>query len=251
MQSAATATITRPHVRALPRRRTATRRRSGVGGLRTYTRTLDPGYYNGFGCYPDGLTRNRLLLPMLLAGIFLLAAGALPSPATVVVRLSAEQLVQGAAVVVHGRVARVWSAWDAGRTTIWTHYEVDVADAWKGSPGRTLTISEPGGEVDGVHMTVPGAPRYAVGEEIVVFAQPVPNGYLRTRGWAQGRLLVESAPGSPSGKRVRSDLGGALLADPPEGKGRPSSSAPFNGRDLDELRRRVRALVAAQERSAR
>lgn len=167
-------------------------------------------------------------------------------------RLSVEQLVEGSSAVVHGRVVRSWAAWDANRTTIWTHYELAVEESWKGTPGRTVVVSEPGGSVDGVHMSVPGAPRYEEGEEVVVFTQPVPAGLLRTRGWSQGRLLVETAPASPSGKRVRTDLGGSMLADPPDRKGVAAQSVEgLDGRDLRELRSLVRSLVAAQARSAR
>ena len=58
-----------------------------------------------------------------------------------------------------------------------------------------LTISEPGGDLDGKHMQIVGAPRYEVGEEVVVFASPTPIGYLRTCGWGQGKFEVRPGDG--------------------------------------------------------
>ena len=164
--------------------------------------------------------------------------------------MSLDELTQDASSIVHGRVLRSWSAWDLGRTTIWTHYEIAVDDAWKGAPGKTLVVSEPGGEVDGVHLRVPGAPQYSVGEEIVVFAAAVPVGYLRTCGWAQGRFLVETASDTPSGKRVKTDLTGVTLAESQEGKTRVVQKyAGLDGQDLGQFRQLVESILESQTRS--
>ena len=56
-------------------------------------------------------------------------------------------------------------------------------------------------------MEIVGAPRYELGEEVVVFATPTPAG-LRTCGWGQGRFVVEGEPGQ---RRVRNDLGNVQL----------------------------------------
>ena len=146
---------------------------------------------------------------------------------------------------------RSWAAWDPGRTTIWTHYEIAVGDAWKGAPGKTFVVSEPGGDLDGVHLRVPGAPRYSVGEEIVVFAAAVPLGYQRTCGWAQGRFLVESAADAPSGKRVRADLSGLTLADSAKGEPRAPAAQAVDGQDLVQFRRLVESILDSQARGAR
>ncbi len=172
--------------------------------------------------------------------------GLTAATATVVLRLDIEQLVGGAETVVHGRVVRSWPGWDEGRTTIWTHYEVEAYSVWKGRTGASVVISEPGGEIDGVRMSIPGAPRYRVGEEVVIFAARTPIGYLRTHGWDQGRFRVEEAAGAASGKRVRTVLGSVVLADSPKSSRRVgASTAALDGRDLAEFRRLVESLAAS------
>src|ERR1041385_5772820 len=75
-----------------------------------------------------------ILLAMLLAG----TAGA-----TTVPSLTFDQLTDQSDLVVSGQVTRSWSAWDSDHKFIWTHHEVAVEGIGKGSPGATITISEP------------------------------------------------------------------------------------------------------------
>ena len=195
---------------------------------------------------PPTPSKRRLAASLVALAIFFAAAP--PARSTVVVRLDVQELTAGAATVVHGRVLRSWVDWDQNRTAIWTHYEVQVDAVWKGDSQKTIRISEPGGELNGVRMTVPGAPRYEVGQEVVVFAAEVPNGYLRTHGWSQGRFLVEESPLSPSGKRVHTDLGDLVLTESSVKAGAPKAAAPaLDGRDLGEFRRLIESLVAGEQ----
>lgn len=162
-----------------------------------------------------------------------------PVYGTLVPRLSFEELVGQSAVVAHGRVASIRVVWDAGRENIWTHYQIVLDEALKGSPGRTVEIQEPGGELDGIRMEIIGAPRYELGEEVVVFAEPTPAG-LRTCGWGQGRFVVEGEPGQ---RRVRNDLGDVQLTAPVKAGRRRASASPdealavFKQRIREEVRR--------------
>ncbi len=162
-----------------------------------------------------------------------------PVYGTLVPRLSFEELVDQSAIVAHGRVGAIRVAWDAERQNIWTHYQIVLDEALKGSPGRTVEIQEPGGELDGIRMEIAGAPRYELGEEVVVFAAPIPAG-LRTCGWGQGRFVVEGDPGQ---RRVRNDLGDVqLTASGPAGRYRAAAApdealAAFKQRIREEVRR--------------
>lgn len=182
---------------------------------------------------------TRSTLTPLLAGVALLSIATPPLAATVVLRQNLEQLTHGSETVVHGQVVKTWTAWDPGRTAIWTHYEIQVAEAWKGVPGHSVVISEPGGELDGLRMAVPGAPQYHVGEQVVVFAVRTPVGYLRTCGWGQGRYLV-SADG-----RVRPDLAQTPVVDRSKPGATAKSAAPAPT-TVDELRRRVLSMASAE-----
>jgi hypothetical protein len=128
-------------------------------------------------------------------------AGALLAPALVFIhmaaatdlpRLSFDQMTDDSEVVVSGHVTRTWAAWDADHKFIWTHYELAVSATHKGSAGQTVDIAEPGGQVDGMGMSISGATGYKVGDSVLVFLSRMPNGYLRTAGFGQGRYDVDT-----------------------------------------------------------
>ena len=54
-------------------------------------------------------------------------------------------------------------------------------------------VSEPGGIVDGLGMQIAGTPGYAPGEQVMLFLERMPNGYLRNAGMGQ-----ESSPSRPT-----------------------------------------------------
>jgi hypothetical protein len=123
---------------------------------------------------------------IVAAGLLLLQAAS----ATVVGRLSFEELVDTSDLIVSGRITRAWAAWDADHKYIWTHYEMSVKSALKGTPGSTVEIAEPGGALEDKVLSIAGTVVYTTGENVLVFLQRMPNGYLRTTGWGQGRFLV-------------------------------------------------------------
>jgi len=113
--------------------------------------------------------------------------------ATSVPSLTFEQLTDQSDFVVSGQVTRSWSDWDSDHKFIWTHYEIAVARSQKGKSGATVTISEPGGMVGDRGMSIAGSVGYRPGEEVAVFLQRMPNGYLRTTGWAQGKFKIDAS----------------------------------------------------------
>jgi hypothetical protein len=179
-------------------------------------------------------------LPPIVAAIL---CGAAALPAATAPHMPLETLVERSPRIVHGSVGRSWTAWDAERRFIWTHYEVHVSEALRG-PSTRLVLSEPGGTVDGMTMHVPGAPRYGVGEEVVVFAYPTGIGLWRTRGLGQGKYSVSRRTGLPL---VRAQGSGALpLVE--RGAARLRSVAAPAPASLDSLLDRVRGLLAEEAR---
>ncbi len=188
-------------------------------------------------------------LPTALAALVLACAG--PAAATLTPELGFETLVAESEAIVHGTVVRSWTAWDDERVAIWTHYEIRVADWLKRSTGlrgataSTLLVSEPGGSLEGVHMQIVGAPRYAVGEEVVVFADRTEIGYLRTCGWSQGKFSVRSQ-GDGAQKSVASVSIGASIVRAEQAPKTPLSVFHLSG--LDAFKGRIRDEVAAGDR---
>jgi hypothetical protein len=113
--------------------------------------------------------------------------------ATSVPGLSFEELTDRSELIVSGQIARSWADWDTAHKFIWTHYELTISSAQKGSPGATVVLSEPGGAVGIQGMAIAGAVVYQPGERVLVFLQRMPNGYLRTTGWSQGKYTVDNA----------------------------------------------------------
>lgn len=110
---------------------------------------------------------------------------------TLIPRLSFEQLTDASELVVAGHITSSWTAWDSEHRYIWTHYTMDVDSTLKGTRSRVIEFAEPGGSVNGAAMNIVGAIRYSVGDSMVVFLARMPNGYLRTTGWSQGKYALD------------------------------------------------------------
>ncbi len=101
---------------------------------------------------------------------------------------------------------------NAHRDQIYTNYLMQVTETLKGEERGTVIVMEAGGQVGAILQWIPGAPIYATGEEAVVFLHKSPDGFT-TKGWAQGKFLIETA--TDTGRRtVRRNLGGLSFLDP-------------------------------------
>lgn len=158
-------------------------------------------------------------------------------------RLSLEEMTEHSELIVHGRVVKTWSAWDANHQCIWTHNEIQVFDALKGAPGSIVTVSEPGGLADGMELKIAGIPRYNVGEEALVFAHQTPIGLWRTRGLGQGKFaIVRDMAGV---LRVHAELRGLALAEPPGAAMQSGTDLRrLEGMPLAEFKTKVRTLAS-------
>ncbi|HWE52690.1 MAG TPA: hypothetical protein VG273_23055 [Bryobacteraceae bacterium] len=145
--------------------------------------------------------------------------------ATSIPKLTFEELTDKSELVVSGQITRSWADWDTSHHFIWTHYEVAVGSVYKGVARSTIEIAEPGGTADGLRQTIADTVQYGVGEKVFLFLQRMPNGYLRTTGWSQGKYTMDA------GGRVHA---GASLA---------SASRPIDGITSSELSARVAARI--------
>lgn len=139
-------------------------------------------------------------------------------------RRDLKEMVAASDAIVHGRVVRHWSAWDASRQTIWTHYVLEPFEVLRGGTRAAWTISEPGGIVGDIGMDVSGSVPFADGEEVVVLMRRMPNSAMRVSGSGAGKYTVANGPG---GKRTR--------------------SAAAEGPELGQLKAAIRAAVKAAE----
>jgi hypothetical protein len=111
--------------------------------------------------------------------------------ATSVPSLTFEELADHSELILAGEITRSWQSWDSEHKFIWTHHELRVSSAQKGSPGSTVVVSEPGGVIGERGMAIAGSVEFRPGDRVAVFLQRMPNGYLRTTGWGQGKYTVD------------------------------------------------------------
>jgi hypothetical protein len=162
----------------------------------------------------------------------------LTAQATLVPALSLEGLIDRSEIIAQGRVASSWPAWDGGHKYIWTHYRIDVLDPIRGNPGASVVVSEPGGSLDGVSMSISGAPGYALGEEAIVFLYRTPIGYLRATGFGQGKYTVTPQV------RVHASLQGLELLKRDSSPG--VSLSTLDGLTVTEFKARVRDAIRSR-----
>jgi len=122
--------------------------------------------------------------------LVILPVGALN--ATSIPRLTFEQLIDGSDVIASGRVTQSWAAWDSEHKYIWTHYVLSVKGMARGTSASSVEFAEPGGTIGGASLSIAGTVTYQIGDNVVIFLWKMPNGYLRTAGWAQGKYQLDA-----------------------------------------------------------
>ena len=146
---------------------------------------------------------------------------ALPAVAHATMEVPVEfgEMVQGSQLVVYGRVVDVRSQQTGDRRSIETIVTMEVTQALKGQPGETVTFRLPGGEVGRYRRVIVGVPRFASGDDVIVFLRGAPpalptvfglsQGLYRVARAADGRALVApavfTAPAAGAERVVRGD----------------------------------------------
>ena len=120
----------------------------------------------------------------------LILFAALTTEAATYRRMSIDALVQGSDYIIYGRVIESRPLWDSATRSIWTCTEILIVDGPKGQAGTTLTVTEPGGILDGVGELYPGTPQFRVDQEVVLFLYRAPGNRTRVTGLQQGVYQV-------------------------------------------------------------
>jgi hypothetical protein len=182
--------------------------------------------------------RSWALCPLALLALLL----ALPASATSLLRAEVPELSRKADAVVQGTVRRVQSRWAAGGRRIVTDVEIQVSDVLKGSPGRTVVVTQPGGRVGDIGQRVSGLASFDEGEEVVVFLQRRGRDAYSVRGMAQGKFRVQRSPDGKTVLAVPEPTQDVRLVDPVTGQ---ETHAAQRSVSLESLRSTVRAAAAA------
>ncbi|MGF1508769.1 MAG: hypothetical protein ACFB9M_04615 [Myxococcota bacterium] len=117
---------------------------------------------------------------------------AVPADGTVLADVPMPTMAVQAETIVRGVVQQVGARIVVLRSghRVETRTRISVQSCWKGDCGTAVTVVEPGGETPYGRAVTHGAPRYAVGEEVVVFLERGRGGELHTYGMALGRFQV-------------------------------------------------------------
>jgi hypothetical protein len=127
--------------------------------------------------YPIGMRRT---LPLLLC----LAAWVAPLPGATLRQLSLDDLIQKSSDIV--RVKVLSSYGELRGKVIYTHWNLQVMERWKGSEQAGVDVLVPGGSAAGLHQSVPGAPQLVAGQDYLLFLWTSKSGAIYLTGWGQG-----------------------------------------------------------------
>lgn len=180
------------------------------------------------------MARRAAVLALVVLG-----AVASNAYATVMVEIALEDMVRDSVAIVHGRVIHSGTQMVIGDGTMDPHTvtTLQVSDWLKGeSSTNTIQIRElggtygPGGRAGG--MWIDGTPRYAVGEEVIVFLHYDPDDpdYFRTLQLAQGKfVVVHGIGGTPAA--VARDTAAVAFAEWTDGQ----MTIRHGGREMMDL----------------
>jgi len=167
--------------------------------------------------------------------LFLLLLAA-PAAATVYVPVDFADMVTTSKIIVHGRVVNVRSEPTVDRSTIATHVTLDVDQPLKGRVGESITFRVPGGQVGRYRRVVVGAPRFARGDEVIVFLTSRGPSIAYLFGLSQGVYRVSRASG-------RAVVAPAIMANGPGAERVVRGDPARRALPLEAFAREVRSVV--------
>ena len=124
-----------------------------------------------------------------------------PARATTLKRMSVADLSRAAHTIVRVRCVTNSTRWDAGE--IWTFTTFDVEEIWKGSAPAQITVRLLGGQAGNFTSTVSGVPRFAPGEELILFLERTPAQDFSIVSWMQGTFRIGAQTAQPAKKSSR------------------------------------------------
>jgi hypothetical protein len=127
---------------------------------------------------------RRISLLQCLAPWLCLFVWVAPLPGATLERLSLDELIQKSTAIVRARV--VGSNAEFRGPEIYTHWQVQVVERWKGATQSAIEVLVPGGSARGLHQSVPGAPALLAGREYLLFLWTSRSGATYITGWSQG-----------------------------------------------------------------
>ena len=134
------------------------------------------------------LTAIATPMKPLLSYTLILAYCAVALPAATLERLSLNEMIIKSTVIVRGKVLNSYTASDG--PVIYTHYQVQVSETFKGTARTSVDIQLPGGVVNNTRQSFAGVPQFKAGDEFVFFLWTGKMGTTQVLGLTQGLFSV-------------------------------------------------------------
>lgn len=121
-----------------------------------------------------------------------LVTGPPPTVHAAQAKLSLQDLAEQSTDVVGATVISRQSQWNDEQNFIFTVVGLQITTVYTGgtSPGATVEVMIPGGEVDSIGLRVEHAPVFETGEQVIVFLRPLSPTVYGVTGWEQGKYTV-------------------------------------------------------------
>lgn len=181
----------------------------------------------------------------VVTGLLALALST-PAGATVVEPFTPQRLCDQADSILHGTCVTARAGWTPDHAYVVTTYELRVTEWLKGGDGSaTVFVTHLGGELDGVGTKVSGMPRYAEGEEVVLFLnRPHPaTGCCMPLGLGQGAFHVKDSV--KGGRAVFRSYAGIVFWNPATGTAAPPATELTGEQPLVDFLAEVRSRISA------
>jgi hypothetical protein len=163
----------------------------------------------------------------------------LPLECATLERLSLDDMINRSSMIVRGKVTASWASFTG--SVIYTHYQVQVNEQFKGAPRSSVEVMTPGGAVQGLKQSFSGSPVLNSGDEFVFFLWTSKSGITWITGLTQGLFSLTGDAGSD--RMAARTASRELMLDP--ATSRPVKDGALNMR-LSALRSRIAATIAAQ-----
>ncbi|MCZ6766830.1 MAG: hypothetical protein O7D32_07850 [bacterium] len=146
--------------------------------------------------------------------------------ATQVIYRSPKQMGSDAALVVQGTVSGVRSYWNQERSKIFTEATITVSATHKGQNQGIVRVTQLGGVVGNVKMSVGAAIQWSNGEEVLLFLERYDKGSYQVFGFSQGKFDVERNQDTGEAFVRRPNVAGLEMVGAPGADSARPSSAP-------------------------
>ena len=163
----------------------------------------------------------------------------LPLPSATLERLSLDDMITRSTSIVRGKVTASWAAFTG--SVIYTHYQIQVGEQFKGAGRDPVEVMVPGGTAKGLSQSFSGSPVLNQGDEFVFFLWTSKSGITWITGLTQG--LFSLAPGAAGADRMATrSASRELMLDPSTSRPVKDSALTMT---LSALRSRIAATLAA------